>query len=360
MKFIAHSSLAATAALALAAASVAFAQNATTTPVGVVTIDLPRGSDTYVSTPLAKPAKFTGQVSSRSGFTISVNPSPSFGNFTATPHYVQATNGSQAGIIFDVASNTGSSITLANNGIEPTGFEPGTNFKVVEYWTLGTLFPASSANVSFTPSASTTGPARRTQILFPNVTGSGINRSFSENYFFSGGFWRSTAAISVNADNTPILPDSFIIVRNPASAADGLKLSVSGSVNTDPMAVQLDRLVSGANDNYVSMHLPVDTALNDLGLISSGAFTKSTGTTGVARRDQLLVFNNADIRINKPAAKIYYYLDNGITQGWRTTSNSTADVGNDTIPAGSGLIIRKYQASPATSQFWTKTLNVPN
>lgn len=355
-----HSSLSVAAVAALLAAPEAFAQNATTTPVGVVTIDLPRGSDTYVSTPLAQPAKFTGRVSSRNGFTISVDPSPSFGNFTATPHYVQATTGSQAGIIFDVASNTGSAITLVNNGIEPTGFDAGTNFKVVEYWTLGTLFPASSANVSFTPSASTTGVARRTQILFPNVTGTGINRSPSSIYFFTGGSWRSTLAVSENASNTPILPDSFIIVRNPTTAADGLKLSITGGVNVDPMAIQLDRLTSGGNDNFVSMHLPVDTSLNNLGLISSGAFVKSAATTGVARRDQLLIFNNSSVGLNKSPSQIYYYLDTGSIQGWRSTLNSTADAGNDLIPAGSGFIIRKYQANPATSQFWTKSLTISN
>ena len=330
----------------------AFGQTATTTPVGAMTIDLPRGSDTILSVPLAKADSFRGAVTSRTGFTITVSPSPVWGSFTAVPHYVQAIDGAQAGVLFDVASNTADTITLVDNGLTPTGLDAGTKFKIVQYWTLGTLFPASDANVSFTPSANLLGLTRRTQLLFPNVTGTGINRSSSAIYFFSGSSWRNVAAAGVDANNTPILPDSFIIVRNPTTAADGLKLTVTGSVNADPISIPLDTTAGTPNDNFVSMSRPIDVTLNDLGLISSGAFTPSTSVLGLGRKDQLLVFNNANIGINKSASAIYFYY-NGT---WRNVSSAGVDAGLTTIPAGAGVIIRKASGTSATSAFWTNEL----
>lgn len=327
---------------------VAYGQNATTTPVGAVTIDLPRGSDTILSTPLAKADSYRGAVTSRSGQTLTVSPSPGWGSFTAVPHYVQAIGGTQAGVFFDVASNTADTITLVDNGLAPTGLEAGTQFKVVEYWTLGSLFPATSANVSFTPSANALALTRRTQINFPNVSGTGTNRASIATYFFSGTYWRSTAAAGVDANNTAILPDSYITVRNPTTAADGLKLTVTGSVNLDPISIPLDSIAGAPNDNFVSMSRPVDVKLVDLGLISSGAFTPSTSVLALGRKDTLLVFNNASIGINKASSATYFYYSGT----WRSTASAGVDAGQTTIPAGAGVIIRKASAVSSTSTFW--------
>ena len=341
-------------ASAIMLTGMASAQNATTTPVGAVTVDLPRGSDTIISTPLAKAESFRGAVTSRAGFAITVSPSPAWDSFTTTPHYVQAVDGAQAGVFFVVASNTSDTITLVDNGLAPTGLDAGTNFKVVEYWTLGNLFPASSANASFTPSANLLGLTRRTQINFPNVTGTGINRSSSATYFFSGSYWRSTAAVAVDANNTPIFPDSYITVRNPTTAADGLKLTVTGSVNLDPISIPLDSIAGAPNDNFVSMSRPVDVKLIDLGLVTSGAFTASTSLLGLGRKDQLLVFNNTNIGINKSASATYFYF-NGT---WRSTASVGVDAGTTTIPAGAGIIIRKSSGSSATSTFWKNEIAI--
>ena len=342
----------ATAALSFASLQ-AQSDTATTDPVGFMTIDLPVGSDTIVAAPLSKAPVFQGAVTSLEGFVVT-STGANFGDLTTAPHYVQAVDGAQAGIIFDVQSNTTDAITLVNNGVSPTGLSAGTKFKVIPYWTLGTLFPASDAGVSFTASTATTTVGRRTQVLIPNTTGTGINRSASATYFFYGTYWRSTAATSVDANNTPLLPDSYFIVRNTANSAAG-KLTVAGSVNTSKMAVQLDRTASGNNDNYVSVSRPIDIKLKDLGLIESGAFTASAGTTTVARRDQLLVYNNASIGINKSASATYYYLSSA--SQWRSTSDSATDAGDTLIPAASGLVIRKYGGADGSS-FWTNSISI--
>lgn len=326
-----------------------------TDPVGFMTMDLPVGSDTIVAAPLTKSPVFQGAVTSRNGYVLT-STGANFGNLTSSPHYVQPTSGSQAGMIFDVASNTADTITLVDNGVEPTGLDASAQFKVVPYWTLGELFPLSAQGASFTASANTLATGRRTQILFPNTTGTGINRAPSATYFFvTNTFWRSTSASTTDANNTPILPDSYFIVRNPTNAQTGLKLTVSGSVSTNPMTVQLDRIASGPNDNYVSLGRPVDITLNNLGLITSGAFAQSLNTLATGRRDQLLVFNNSASGINKAPSATYFYVTNS---GWRSTAAPSTDAGNTVIPAAVGYVIRKATNGTSGSQFWSNTITI--
>jgi uncharacterized protein (TIGR02597 family) len=351
-------SIYAIALTSLALSGVNAQTTATTDPVGFMTLDLPVGSDTVVAAPLTKAPAFQGAVSSRAGFTLTIS-GATLGDLTSLPHYVQANAGNQAGIIFDVASNTSSTITLVDNGITPSGLDAGAQFKVVPYWTLGQLFPATDQGVSFTPSATTTGPARRTQILVPNVTGTGINRAASATYYFvTNSYWRSTTGGTNNFNNIPLLPDSYFIVRNTTNSASGLKLTVAGNVNTTAMTVQLDSVGSTQNDNYVSLGRPVDITLNNLGLITSGAFQPSASATGPARRDQLLVFNNASIGFNKAASATYYYLTNSTTQGWRSTTTGTNDAGNTVIPAAVGYVIRKATNNGTGSTFWTNNITI--
>lgn len=327
---------------------------AVTDPVGFMTIDTPQGSDTIIAAPFTKAPVFQGAVTSQNGFVITAT-GASFGDLTTTPHYVQAADGSQAGMIFDVQTNSSTTITLVDNGVQPTGLSAGVQIKVIPYWTLGTLFPASDQGVSFTPSAGVILPQRRTQILFPNFAGIGINRAAGSIYYFvTNTYWRNTSGGTNNFNNTPILPDSYFIVRNPTNAASDLKLTVAGSVNMGPMAVQLDRQGNTGNDNYVSLGRPVDITLNDLGLISSGAFTPSLGVILPQRRDQLLVFDNSASGINKAAKSIYYYVTNS---GWRSTSTGTNDVGNNIIPSAVGYVIRKATNNGTGTVFWTNTVN---
>jgi len=329
-----------------------------TDPVGFMTIDLPVGSDTIVAAPLTKAPVFQGAVTSRNGFVLT-STGANFGNLTSLPHYVQVIGGTQNGMLFDISANTADTVTLVDNGVQPTGLDSGASFKVVPYWTLGQLFPLSDQGVSFTPSASTLPGTRRTQILFPNVTGTGINRSASATYFFvTNSSWRSTATASVSADNTPILPDSYFIVRNTTNSAAGLKLTVAGNVNPGAVAVQLDALGNTQNDNYVSLGRPVDITLNNLGLISSGAFTPSASTLPGARRDTLLVFNNAATGFNKAASATYFYLTNSTTNGWRSTATANTEVGDTVIPAAVGYVIRKATNSGTVTTFWTNTISI--
>ena len=359
-----RSSFAALTASLLAAHGLQAQTTATTDPVGFMTIPTPVNNDTIIAAPLTKPPVFQGAVSSRSNFVITVSPSPNFSNLAATPHYVQPVTGPQAGYLFDVATNTSNSITLVDNGVTPTGLDPSNTFKVVPYWTIGEIFPATDQNVSFTPSGAT-GPSRRTQILLPNVTNTGINRSAAQGLFFvtnasaptnpALSYWRSTISGTNNVNGTPILPDSYFTVRNPTNSGTNLAVTIAGNVNTGAMAVQLDSVAGTPNDNYVSLGRPTDITLNNLGLIQSGAFLQSINATGPGRRDQLLVISNSVPGINKSASVSYYYVTNA---GWRSTLTGTNDVGTNVIPAAIGYIVRKASNNPTGTTFWTNNITI--
>lgn len=329
-----------------------------------MTIPTPITNDTIIGAPLTKPPVFQGAVSSRSNFVITVSPSPGFGNLAVTPHYVQPVTGAQAGYFFDVATNTSNSITLVDNGVTPTGLDPSNSFKVIPYWTIGEIFPAGDQNVSFTPSG-VSGLNRRTQVLLPNVTGVGINRSAGAVLFFATNaadptnpavsYWRSTTTGATNMNSTPLLPDSYFTVRNPTNAGTNLAVTIAGNVNTGATAVQLDSTNGLANDNYVSLGRPTDITLNNLGLIQSGAFLQSINASGLGRRDTLLVISNSVPGINKSASVVYYYLTNS---GWRSTTTGTNDVGNEVIPAAIGYIVRKASNNPTGTQFWTNNITI--
>ncbi len=340
------------------------ATNAATDPVGFMTISTPLGSDTIIGAPLTKAPVFQGVVSSRNGFAIT-STGANFGDLASSPHYVQPVSGSQAGMIFDVASNSADTITLVDNGINPTGLDANTQFKVVSYWTLGEIYPASAEGVSFTGSG-TSGSSRRTQILFPSLVGSGINRSPASTFFFvtnadpAQAYWRKVGAGAANFNNEPILPDSYFTVRQTTNSAQNVSLAttVVGSVNTGATVVQLDSVNGSQNDNYVSLGRPTDITLNSLGLITSGAFTPSTGTSGGGRRDQLLIISNSVIGQNKSPSTTYYYISNATTTNWVVVGGGTNDVGSDVIPAATGYIIRKASQNATGSTFWTNHISI--
>ena len=342
----------------VAAASLHAQTTATTDPVGFTTIPLPPGTDVRLPPPLTAAPSFQGAGTS-SNFVVTVNPSPGWSNnqFADTntaPYYLQVLAGSQNGMIFDILSNNSNSVTLADNGISPTGI---TNqpFRIAAYNTLGSIFPASDTNVSFEPSPNAF--TLRTQVLFPNNTNAtpSINRAFNTTYFFSSGAWRRVGAPATNSyNNQPILPETYVIVRNPTNALTNLAVTVAGSVATGSTAIALEGFASGANDNYVSASRPADQILDDLGLITSGVFEASP--TAFQIRDQLLVFNNNAPGINKSASATYYFLG-GTNNQWRRVG-STTNNGLDVIPAASGLVIRKATNSGTGTQFWTNTLTI--
>ncbi len=212
--------------------------------------------------------------------------------------------------------------------------------------TLSSVFPASDAGVSFIISPSSIN--RQTRIFIPDYSGVGINLAPIIQYFYFNGAWRRAGQpVTVDYGDDPFLNAGYFILRN---AATGTTLTTLGSVLTKNTTIPLFTRVGATSvtqDNFVSIIRPIDVKLNDLGLITSGAFLSSP--TALNRIDQLLLFDNAQVAINKSPTVIYFYFNGA----WRKAGQPvTTDFGNDTIAAGTGFLIRKGGTPTGATSLW--------
>jgi uncharacterized protein (TIGR02597 family) len=335
-----------------------FAQSVSTDPVGFVTLGTRSNSDTIFSTPLARAEAFRGSVSTLSATTITAAGAPGWtpsafvyaAGSQSNTFYLRFRTGAKAGSYYTVTANTTDTLTLDLAGDLLTGATAGDEFALIPYWTLGTVFPASTAGTAFESSASAL--SRKTEIFFLDTNLVGINSSALATFFFFNSAWRKVGtAVTSSFNDTPIAPDSYLIIRNKAFTGS---IAVMGGVVTSPQATPLNSYATTKQDNYVAISYPIDVSLNGSRLIESGAFRAST--SALVRTDELLVISNTATGINKSSVATYYYLNGG----WRKVGSSVStDFGTDLVfKAGTGAVIRKgvNPSGPTTTQ-WVFTAN---
>jgi uncharacterized protein (TIGR02597 family) len=351
-----HLTVAALCALAIAPA---FAQTATSNPAGFNTSACPANSDTRIAATLTRPPVFTGAVTTPlpgAGNVVTVSGSPSWtanqfgpvgGNST---HYAifgpAATTYAAEGKFFAISANGANTLTLDLAGDDISSVPANAQVQVIPYWTLATLFPPADANASFVPSPNSIN--RQTEILIPNHAAPGINAPAASIYFFLTGAWRKVGQpVTTDFGGDVISPADNFIVRNKAT---GTSLVNLGSVEVKAVTTPLATQVAGKQDNFVGLVRPVDVQLQQLGLITSGAFSASPNS--ISRTDELLVFDNVATGLNKPASAIYFYFNSA----WRKVGQPvTSNFDTDIIPAGAGFVVRKNQTAGGTTAFWKNT-----
>ena len=155
--------------------------------------------------------------------------------------------------------------------------------KSTKFWTLGTLFPVdtqdtvveSSGNLAF---------QRKSLILTPDTTSEGIKLAPTTSYFLKSSGWTSASDLS-DANNTILWPDSYFIIRHPSSVTESTTFTSSGSVDThNQFVIPLSTNMNGYQDNAISIPRPVGLKLSELELISSGAFTQSSGNLAISKK----------------------------------------------------------------------------
>lgn len=355
-----------TLALSAILAVAAHAQTAITTPVGYVTITCPANSDTIVGVPLKQPTVAAGALSgaptvNADSATLSITGADFTANQFAGTHYVKFTGtGNSAGKYYAVTGNTTNTITVDLNGDTLNAAQNDT-LSVTKFWTLGELFdptksttdPATTGN-AIVASNGTSTLARKTQILLPNNAGSGINLVASQIFYVNSQdqTWRkSSDNTGADFSSQQLWPDTYVIIRHPNIAAS-TSYVVCGEVEMGNFQIPINTLSTGSQDNYIALPRPVDIKLDDLNLGGTAAFVDSASTSTLQRRDQLFVYNNGFASINKTPSAIYYR-HNG---AWRlSSSDGSANFGANTIPAGAGIVIRKYQTANGATVFWNNS-----
>lgn len=337
-----------------------------TDPVGFTNLVLPAESDSHVTVPFTRPPEFVGAIQSVTANTITVAGAPGW----AANKYVYAA-GSQPNTYYALIGGGGSSnpkegrtflitgsgtntLTVDTGAGDLSGITQNTQVTVIPYWTLATVFPATDANVSFTPTTSTAQP--KTQVTVPNDAANGINLPALATYYYSNNAdgssnnvgWRAFGDNNTNRGDDILLPDSYFVVRNQ-NGAPGLPLTTLGAVLTKKLTTPLRTQTGSQQDNPAGIVRPLDVTLNMTGLVpTDGSF----GTN-----DQLLVFSNSQIALNKtPTA---YFRDPGFNFAWRRVGDTNLiDRGNDVIPVGTGFIVRKAPSGSGANVFWTNTFPV--
>ena len=166
-------------------------------------------------------------------------------------------------------------MTVDTSGDSLSGVPANSQVLVVPHWTLATIYPATDANVTFTPTAVI--GTYKTQIL-PNFAFTGSNLPASPTYFFDGNTskWRRVGDGGADFGDDVIAPNNYFVVRN-ANGAPTLPLNSVGSVLTKKFATPLATSNSQLKDNAAAMIRPVDVALSATGLSpTDGSFVAST------------------------------------------------------------------------------------
>lgn len=342
-------------ALAASAVTTSFGQ-VTTEAVGFNTVTCLVGSDTRLSVPLCPETAFVGTIGTATGSGPAVITPSSATTWTvnqfATYYYVKVTSGARAGWFYQITENSATNLTIDLAG-DTLGIAANDGFRVCKFWTLDTLFPVAT-QTTIVPSLNTTPVGRRTEVLIPNLSGSGINLAPNQAFIIDasaagGPAWKKTAGFALSG-NFIISPDSFFIVRhaNP-NITTSTTFTVVGGVDMNPVANSLATLATGKQDNPVTTGRPVPVALADLDLIATGAFIASAGQSPGARRDELLVYDNTVAGINKSPIASYFF--DSTTNNWKKSSGFVIS-DSVTIAPSEGFIIRKFTGS-GNSVTWT-------
>ncbi len=319
-------------------------------PAGFYKVDCLGNSDTIVSIPFTRPEAAFALVQSVAENVVTVQNTPGWtaGQFVhaagtqTNTYYLRFLSGAKEGSYYPIVDNGANTLTLNLAGDNISSVTAGDRLAVIPYWTLATAFPDGRGVI---PSASQIFN-RKTEILIPDFNGTGINLSARATYYFykpAGsltGTWYKHGDLNNSMNDEVLLPDVYFIVRHNNSPV-GTVFTAHGSVSLSKLSIPVLAQPSTAQDNFVALARPATITLNESGLVESGAFQPSPWFSPT---DQLFVFDNTTVAMNKSASATYYYSDNA----WRKFGDLLGDYGQEPVFApGTGIIIRKAAGASA-------------
>ncbi len=291
--------------------------------------------------------------------------SRAFTGTTASGQTATYDHSPKEGSYYPITDNSTNTVTVNLNGDSLNTVTAGTTVSVIPYWKLGGTdstsggaFPDSDAGTSYIVSG-TTSRTFKTQLLIPDLVTAGVNLAAGATYVYNSGAWRLVTTSGVDTansyDDVVLPPTNYFTVRNSTT---GTTFTPTGGVVMNRLTTPLDAQAASGQDNAVAVPRPAAVTLNDLDLISSGAFTPSTAATSRGIKDTLLYYNNGVAGINKAADASYIYLNNG----WRLITTNGVDTSTDygntaTIAYGTGFVVRKAPVTGGVTSFWQNTRN---
>ncbi|MDX2079493.1 MAG: TIGR02597 family protein [Terrimicrobiaceae bacterium] len=335
------------------------AQEAVTTPVGVVTVSIagsPNGSS-FAQTQFSAPLRESAVIQGIARGTVSSVTTDSIGSTGAgwqvgglsavgSPFFVEIRSGQASGRIFQILSNTADSISIRRSGLDANidltslGIAPGDSFEIFPGDTLLSLLgtPADGV-VGGTSSQFSANQTDRVIINDP------ANNTAITYFFDTGGVnpnqWRRLGS-NANQGTIVISPRMGVVYQRIST--DALQLSFTGAVPERAATMRLPR----AGTTIVSRYFPTDGSLASLGLHTLSGWRK-LGDSGVT------VPTTDRVIVKVGSTLISYYFDaTAVPAQWRRVG-SGANQDTVSIPAGSSVrLIRNGQVGEFDS--WTYAL----
>lgn len=341
-----------------------------TDPVGYMRYVFQGASDTSMSLPLHRPTEYAGAVNQVGSNWIAVSPAQGgwTNNYWAhgvtsnanNTYYAMFTTGALEGAWFQITGNNSNTLFLDTAGfasLPGAGVAVSNSFEVIPFWTLGTVFPGGTGIV-----ASSDPFTAQTIVLLTDQESAGVNLSAPALFFYfdgTGGFpeagWYPVGnPFAAKADNDPLPPDSFFIVRSPATQTTNF---VTGAVAMNNFRTAIGNIANGVQqDNFVGFGFPIDTALADCGLQNSPGFQQSPDPFSPV--DILMLYNQDAAGVNKSVAQLFFYHDGTsgfFPAGWYKVGDPfSGSQDSVVIRAGVGVIVRKAPAA-AGAAAWSAT-----
>lgn len=308
------------------------AQNATTDPVGFVTMNITAGTGSakkisFLSVPLLETAEITGKaLGSITGFT-STTISDSDAAWTAgelsiaaTPHLIQITSGSAKGAMFLISTsvaNTSTTLTInsedaVNTNLTSIGLAVGDTYKIIPCDTLSSFFGTPSSTGVF--GGTSQNSADTIQIIYNGST---------KTYFYNttSNRWTQVTLGSPDASNTPLRP--YVGLKYARLSASNLQLTVMGNVPV----IEREVPVKNSGNTLLAQYWPVDTTLDSLGIQNISNWTAAASAA------------NADtVQINANGVTKTFFYDG---TNWRQVTLGSPIRNTEPLGVGSSVILNQ-------------------
>ncbi len=345
-----------TALTLCATAFSAFAQTATTLPVGFVNVSIAASPDgiNATSTPFSSLLFLNPTITGVGSGLITGVGTNTLSNSTAgwtagalavagQPLYMKINKGVAAGRLFLITGNTTSDVTVDSQGLDLTTLSIVSNtdtYEIVGGQTLLNLFGTGTANVG------ATGVVGGTQTQFGALQtdrvvvndGSGVLRTYYYNTDFSA--WRRQGN-SGDQGGLAISPQAGVFYYRIGTLP--LAYSFTGTVP----ATNYVRQIANSGTTIVAAFYPVDSTIGSLGLELLANWRQfNNGTIDLTNADRLIIKD-----VNGITRSFFYDVNAGF---WKR-SGSGASQNAQVISAGSALYCNRF-GTPGASDTWSYTI----
>lgn len=324
--------------------------------VGFLKFDCLAESDTVVSAPFHQTARWAGRVAavptspSPGVVRISLKDNPSFatGELKNSPHhlYCRDTTGAHRGRHFLIVEHGANTVDVSAGLSDLGSLAIDGLVSIIPAWTLNTLFPPAS-QTTLHASTGSLASQRVSELLFFDATTVGSSLAPTRRFFVTGAAWFEVGSYSA-AGSTVIEPGQAFIIRHPAGVA-ATTFVPNQQVHGGLVALTLGATRDSIDrDIMVALPRPVPMTLDQLDF-GPGQFVESATVAIGDRKDQLLVFNNAQALRNRQPSDIYFR-----TGGQWVRDNGTTypAAGGQTIEPSAGLMIRREGDAGTSTLVW--------